>query len=66
MPTNISRFDFKSYTKQPTKVWIAAALLPAPAEEPPQTMNAMERVATSKVALAYVKPGTDWKKYKTI
>jgi len=35
--------------------------------DPPQSLsNGLQRVQTSKVALAYARPGTDWTKYKTI
>jgi hypothetical protein len=35
--------------------------------DPPQALsNGLQRVQTNKVALAYVRPGTDWTKYKTI
>jgi uncharacterized protein DUF3313 len=49
-------------------VWIAGLLLAAPAfaVDAPQALNGLERVPNAKVALAYVKPGLDWSKYKTI
>ena len=35
--------------------------------DPPQTLpNGLHRIQTNKVTLAYVRPGTDWTKYKTI
>jgi len=36
------------------------------ADPPQQLSNGLQRVQTNKVALAYVRPGTDWTKYKTI
>ena len=39
---------------------------PALADPPQQLSNGLERVQTNKVVLAYVRPGTDWTKYKTI
>ena len=36
-------------------------------QQPPQTLsNGLQRVQGSKLALAYVRPGTNWSKYKTI
>jgi hypothetical protein len=36
-------------------------------QSPPQTLpNGLQRVQGSKVALAYVRPGTNWTKYKSI
>lgn len=50
---------------------LLVAILPAAvfgaAKTPPDTLsNGLVRVPNAKVALAYVKPGTDWSKYKTI
>jgi hypothetical protein len=39
---------------------------PALANPPQQLSNGLQRVQTNKVVLAYVRPGTDWTKYKTI
>ena len=36
------------------------------ADPPQQLSNGLQRVQTNKVVLAYVRPGTDWSKYKTI
>jgi hypothetical protein len=36
------------------------------ADPPQQLPNGLQRVQTDKVVLAYVRPGTDWTKYKTI
>jgi hypothetical protein len=49
-------------------IWIAGLLLAAPAfaVDAPQSLNGLERVPNAKMALAYVKPGLDWSKYKTI
>jgi hypothetical protein len=36
------------------------------ADPPQQLPNGLQRAQTNKVVLAYVRPGTDWTKYKTI
>ena len=36
------------------------------ADEAPATMDGMPRVQSSRAALAYVRPGTDWSKYRNI
>jgi len=45
----------------------AADVLAADQQGPaPQIANGLERVPNARVNLAYVKPGTDWSKYRTI
>jgi hypothetical protein len=49
-------------------MWIAGLVLatPAFAVDAPQSLNGLDRVPGAKVALAYVRPGLDWRQYKTI
>jgi hypothetical protein len=53
-----------------TSLAIAVVLCAAPsiaADAPPQSLpGGLQRVENAKVDLAYVLPGTDWSKYKTI
>ncbi len=44
-------------------LWVCGSAL---ADPPQQLSNGLQRVQTNKVALAYVRPGTVWTKYKTI
>jgi len=45
---------------------VAGSALDALSDELPATLNGMQRVASSRVKLAYVRPGTDWKKFRTV
>ena len=45
---------------------VAGSALDAVSDELPATLNGMQRIASSKVKLAYVRPGTDWKKFRTV
>ncbi len=45
---------------------VAGPALDALSDELPATLNGMQRVANSRVKLAYVHPGTDWKKFRTV
>ena len=59
-----------SFGRAPALSMLVATALsicgPAMADPPQQLPNGLERVQTNKVVLAYVRPGTDWTKYKTI
>jgi len=45
---------------------VTGSALDALSDELPATLNGMQRVASSRVKLAYVRPGTDWKKFRTV
>lgn len=45
---------------------LAFSVIAVPAASPQRLANGLERVEGSKAKLAYVRPGTNWSKYKTI
>lgn len=45
---------------------VAGPAFDAVSDELPATLNGMQRIASSRVKLAYVRPGTDWKKFRTV
>jgi hypothetical protein len=45
---------------------VAGPALDALSDEMPSTLNGMERVPGSRVKIAYQRPGTDWKKFRTV
>jgi hypothetical protein len=45
---------------------VAGPALDALSDELPSTLNGMEKVPSSRVKIAYQRPGTDWKKFRTV